>query len=108
MAAKVGVVVVLSRRNKLIVSGCYESYFFYPFLPAATYLFLPVSTRGSRQNETLTNKMRVDLPTGKKKRFPQCQYFLVYTTQIKMHQQTLTLLFFLPSPLSPFLPSLSL
>jgi hypothetical protein len=54
-------VVVLSRPNKLIVSGCYESYFFYPFLPAATYLFLPVSTRGSRQNETLTNKMRVDL-----------------------------------------------
>ena len=70
MAAKVGVVVVLSRRNKLIVSGCYESYFFYPFLPAATYLFLPVSTRGSRQNETLTNKMRVDLPAGRKKRFP--------------------------------------
>ena len=35
-----------------------ESYFFYPFLPAATYLFLPVSTRGSRQNETLTNKMQ--------------------------------------------------
>ncbi len=57
MAAKVGVAVVLSRRNKLIVSGCYESIFFYPFLPAATYLFLAVSTRGSRQNETLTNKM---------------------------------------------------
>ena len=73
MAAKVGVVVVLSRRNKLIVSGCYESYFFYPFLPAATYLFLPVSTRGSRQNETLTNKMRVDLPAGRKKRFPNHQ-----------------------------------
>ena len=61
-----GVAVVLSRPNKLIVSGCYESYFFYPFLPAATYLFLPVSTCGSRQNETLTNKMRVDLPAGRK------------------------------------------
>jgi hypothetical protein len=54
MVAKVGVAVVLSRWNKLIVRGCYESNFFYPFLPAAIYLFLPVSTRSSRQNKTLT------------------------------------------------------
>ena len=69
---------MLSRQNKLIVSGCYESYFFYPFLPAATYLFLPVSTRGSRQNKTLTNKMRLDLPAGRKKRFQY--YYRLHTS----------------------------
>jgi len=40
------------------------------FLPAATFFFYPLSTRGSHQNKTLTNKIWVDLPAGRKTRFP--------------------------------------
>jgi hypothetical protein len=48
--------------------GCYESFFLPGICPWHPF-FVRGFARGSRQNKSLTNKIRADLPEGKKKGF---------------------------------------